>query len=215
MKQKPMRVIVLAATKGGVGKTTLSAALAVRASQESKRVALIDADPQNSLERWWELRGEPDNPQIMSVGCSAEGIGLLLAEGWEWVIVDTPPGLVTTIGEAISQADFVLIPTRASAVDVEAIDHVVELCESYEKPFAFILNAVEPNWKLTKTASEFLSEIGPVLDQQIAYRRAYIAAMTAGKSGPEVERGESSAQEIDAVWAAIKKRVAKAAKARA
>ena len=50
-------VIVLCATKGGVGKTTLASALAVRAAEESKRVALIDLDSQPSLSGWWDRRG--------------------------------------------------------------------------------------------------------------------------------------------------------------
>ena len=45
-KKQPMRVIAVAASKGGVGKSTLTAALAVRAAQDGRRVGLIDMDPQ-------------------------------------------------------------------------------------------------------------------------------------------------------------------------
>ena len=44
-----LRVITLANPKGGVGKTTICSALAVRAAEESRRVALLDLDPQESL----------------------------------------------------------------------------------------------------------------------------------------------------------------------
>ena len=40
-----MRVITIASTKGGVGKTTLASALAVKAATESPRVAMVDLDP--------------------------------------------------------------------------------------------------------------------------------------------------------------------------
>ena len=40
-----MRVITIASTKGGVGKTTLASALAVKAATESARVAMVDLDP--------------------------------------------------------------------------------------------------------------------------------------------------------------------------
>ena len=59
VRKQPMRVVVLAAVKGGVGKTTLASCLAVRAAEESKRVALVDLDPQESLVGWWERRGLP------------------------------------------------------------------------------------------------------------------------------------------------------------
>ena len=93
MKKPPRtRVVALAATKGGVGKSTLSAALAVQASLESKKVGLIDADRgQNSLDRWWQLRGEPKNPKLIDADCSAEALGLISSQGFEWLFVDTPP----------------------------------------------------------------------------------------------------------------------------
>jgi chromosome partitioning protein len=53
-----LRVITLANPKGGVGKTTICSALAVRAGEESRRVALLDLDPQESLASWWTRRGK-------------------------------------------------------------------------------------------------------------------------------------------------------------
>ena len=45
-----MKTIVFAASKGGVGKTTLCAALAAYAGANTKKkVAVIDLDPQGSL----------------------------------------------------------------------------------------------------------------------------------------------------------------------
>ena len=52
-----MIAIAVVNTKGGVGKTTLTTALAVRAAQESERVAVVDFDPQGSLANWWDRRG--------------------------------------------------------------------------------------------------------------------------------------------------------------
>src|SRR5262245_53667765 len=53
--KKTMKVITLAASKGGVGKTTLATALAVRAAQDYL-AALLDLDPQESTSAWWERR---------------------------------------------------------------------------------------------------------------------------------------------------------------
>jgi chromosome partitioning protein len=206
MKPKNVaRVIALAATKGGVGKSTLSAALSARASRESKRVALIDADTgQNSLARWWQLRGEPDNPKLLEADCSPEALGLISSHGYEWLFIDTPPRGVDEISASVNIADFVLIPTRASALDVEAVDQVVEICRLYNTPFAFVINAAQPTWTLTKEAKVYLSEEGRVLDEVVTYRRAYIAAMTLGKTGPEIERDGKCREEIDALWAVVK-----------
>jgi chromosome partitioning protein len=200
------RTVVLAATKGGVGKTTLAAALAVRAVADGARVALVDLDPQGSLARWWELRGEPDNPRLITgVDTVGEAVRLLQQDGFEWIIIDTPPAMLSMIEPAIRAADLVLVPVRASALDIEAVDPVVELCNDHARPFAFIINAAEPRWKLTESAVSYLKHDGRVLPELVCYRQAYIAAMTVGKSGPEVERDGRSKDEIDGVWRAVKK----------
>jgi chromosome partitioning protein len=212
--QPKTRVVALAATKGGVGKTTLAAALSVRAAQDSRRVALIDADRQASLNMWWRARGEPASPALLELSCTAEGLELVIAEGWEWVFVDTPPAIIDDIFQAVSIADFIVIPVRPSAVDLRAIDQIQEICRELGKPFAFVLNQVEQRSPLATSAAKALAADGDLIDAPISYRRAYIAAMTAGRSGPEVERGGACAAEIDALWEALKGRVHKAMRSR-
>src|SRR5689334_10719665 len=125
-KPARMRVITLASTKGGVGKTTISSALAVRAAEESKRVALLDLDPQESLASWWTRRGKTKNPKLFEIDATTEAIELLLSEGWEWVFVDTGPAKLDLIESGIAVADLILIPTRPSALDVEQAAITVE-----------------------------------------------------------------------------------------
>lgn len=220
MKKPPRtRVVALAATKGGVGKSTLSAALSVQACKESNNVGLIDADRgQNSLDRWWQLRGEPKNPCLLDADCSAEALGLIASQGYEWLLVDTPPRGLEEISQAIDLAHFVLIPTRASAFDVEAIDQVIELCKTYKTPFAFVINAAQPTWRLTKEARLYLAEYGPVVSTLVTYRRAYITASTLGKTGPEmplsVDTESKCRKEIAALWDEVKAFVSQSTKVR-
>lgn len=206
---KRTNVIVLAASKGGVGKTTLSAALAVRAAQDGARVGFFDTDFQRSLEMWWKLRGETENPKLIGLDCSQEGLELLIADGWDWVFIDTPPALMDRIEQAIACADLVLIPTGASMLDLTALQPVIDICLAMQRPYVFVLNKVEADAKLTTTAASALEGAGQLMKARITYRRPYISAMTAGKSGPEVERGSACANEIDALWAELQKEVAR------
>jgi chromosome partitioning protein len=52
------RVITIAQQKGGAGKTTLAAHLAIAWAGEGRSVALLDIDPQGSLATWHRLRGD-------------------------------------------------------------------------------------------------------------------------------------------------------------
>jgi chromosome partitioning protein len=203
---KETKVVVLAASKGGAGKTTIAAALAVRACKESEAVALVDLDPQQSLARWGELRGAGRVPQLLTgVDVPSLGVEAARAKGCEWVFIDTPPAFLSTIEPAIGLADLVVIPVRASALDVEAVEPVVELCRTQQVPFVFVINAAEPRWKIIESAAKFLSRQGNVLPDVVSYRKAYITGMTLGQSGPEVESDGKCATEIDALWRAVKK----------
>ena len=51
-----MRTIAFLTQKGGAGKTTLAASLAVAAAATGERVIALDLDPQGSLARWGERR---------------------------------------------------------------------------------------------------------------------------------------------------------------
>lgn len=204
-----LRVITLANPKGGVGKTTICSALAVRAAQESRRVALLDLDPQESLASWWTRRGKTKNPKLFEVDAAVEAIELLISEGWDWVLIDTGPARIELIESGVAVSDLVLVPTRPSAFDIEQATLCVELCESHRKPHAFVLNHAPSGAKLTRSSVKFLQQNGgTVIDAPITFRTSYMAAATVGKSGPEVEKGDVARREIDALWLAVKKLVA-------
>lgn len=213
MAKKQMKTIALAASKGGVGKTTLTAALAVRAAQDA-RVAIIDQDPQLSLSSWWDRRGGPDNPQLFEdVESSIDAVGLIASDGYDFLLIDTPPSQIDRMEAVIACADMVLIPSRAGIMDIEAVRITQELCEAHKRPFAFVLNMVSPGAKATQSAASFL-RMGRrlLLEPFVAERTAYGAAMFAGKTGPEVRDGAAARTEIDELWRAILKTLAKTSK---
>ena len=200
-----MRSIIFAASKGGVGKTTLACACAVEAARRAK-VAIIDLDPQQSTARFLQLRGHPTNPGLIPVEKSlVDAERAASRTGADFLIVDTPPALMTRLSPAIKIADLVVIPCRASPLDVEAIEPVVELCRSAKRPFVFVVNATQPRTPLTRETVEYLKLEGQVLDVMIAQRPVYAAAMINGLTAPEVEKDGKAGEEIRALWKALLK----------
>lgn len=207
------RTIVVASSKGGSGKTTAVANLAVRAAQESDKVALLDVDPQQSLARWWEVRGSPDNPKLITNNGGAcddptTDVPILQQRGWQWIFIDSPPAMMDKLELSIAVADLVIIPVKPSPIDLEAIDPAIEIAEEYSKPFVFLLTHFDPSWKLSKTAAPFLSDKGKVLQATIGYRQAFVGAMIAGRTGPEYQdkaQAKRAAEDIGSVWSEVKK----------
>ena len=139
-----MKVITVAAPKGGSGKSTLVTALAARASLESARVAMFDLNSdQANLTQWHILRGEPPNPALVPVEKISRDTEVLRNEKFDWLIIDTPPLDLDVIEAAVAVADAVIIPVRASIFDIGAITCVVEMCRERRKPYAFVLSAVD------------------------------------------------------------------------
>ncbi len=201
-----MKVITIAAPKGGSGKTTLTSALAVCASMKSMRVAIIDLNAdQGNLTQWWMARGEPMYPRLFSdIDDITENIELLRLEGWDYVFIDTPPLDMDVIETSVMIADAVLVPVRASIFDIGSIDPIVEMCKERRKPFAFVMSAFDSKFKkLNTTAVAALAADGQVLGTRVSYRAPYINALTAGKTGPEIEK--SLKPEIDGLWAEVQR----------
>lgn len=89
-----MQTIVLANAKGGTGKSTLAAGLAVAASQAGETVIALDLDPQGSLGRWGDAR-EASAPAVDRIeGTRLAQLPQLLTalaqRGFTIAILDTP-----------------------------------------------------------------------------------------------------------------------------
>jgi len=207
-----MKTIAVVGLKGGVGKTTLASALAVRAAKDSRRVGMVDLDPQHSLAQWWQRRGGTDNPMIFAdADTAADAIEALRLDGWDWVFIDSPPAFVATVRDAIESADIAIIPLRPSALDLLGSEDAVALALEAETPFLVVFSDTDPRWSGADAARKYLEASGvPVAKTVIAHRAAFLKAMASGKSGPEMGTDGKAAEEIDQLWAEIKAALKKA-----
>lgn len=207
-----MRVVGVLGTKGGAGKTTLCTALAVRASAESS-VAVVDLDPQASTSSWWERRGKPDNPTLYrGADRASEAVeALTLTSPHDYVFFDGPPGSVITTQDAVDVSSVVVMPIRASALDIGASADLLTMCEAAGVPVLAVINDLgQHDSKLADNARALLVSWGvEVAATVVKHRSQYINAVTTGAVGPEKDR--EARREIDALWGevlAVVKRVA-------
>lgn len=198
------KVLVLASQKGGVGKTALSAHLAVAAEQAGVGpVALYDTDPQESLARWFHDR-EADTPRLARGGVPELPATLdrLGAAGVRLVVIDTPPALTDAIRAVIQHADFVLVPTQDGKTDIAAIGSTVQLVRALDRRYAFALTFIKANTSQATQAAMILSKHGAMAGT-VAHRMAFKTAWNDGRTALETEPRGKAAEEVRALWSHV------------
>jgi chromosome partitioning protein len=123
-------ILVVAALKGGVGKTTSAVYLSALASTNKRWATLVDADPQASAADWLDGSEDPHLERVSLVEAPTERMltkAMDAVEADETVIVDSPPGNDRMLAKAIERADVVIIPTRVGGVETARVEAVLEL----------------------------------------------------------------------------------------
>lgn len=178
------RIITIVSNKGGVGKTTLSVNLAVAAEIAGLRTAIIDLDPQSSAELWKDVRGEK-SPAVFGVkwGRVKEAVRAAEDDGYDLVIIDTPPKIEEAITPASKAADFCLIPVVPSAPDLQAIGATMALFDRINVQAVVMLNACPTSEGLKAGARAVVSESYdfPLCPVEVGRRVDFVHAHAEGK----------------------------------
>ena len=111
--------ITIANAKGGVAKTTTAIYLAAAAAMRGLDARVFDADPQSSASLWADLADDNHDPLSFDVApANLSTLGRLRPEAGEWCFVDAPPS-GHVLEKAIEVADFVIVPTSDSPIDLQ------------------------------------------------------------------------------------------------
>ncbi|HCU06436.1 MAG TPA: peptidyl-arginine deiminase [Holosporales bacterium] len=197
-----MKVLTVANRKGGAGKSTCAAHLALEATRAGMRVILIDMDPQKTLENWWNKR-EEENPFLIDVVASdlRTTIHDLETNNLDLCIVDTPGDASMNAVVGIEVADLILIPTKPTAPDLTAIGRTISMVEDNNKKFCFVITQGINRAKSTLQAASVLSQFGPLAPSVISNRISYANAMGQGDSAVLLDK--SAEVEIQEVWSFV------------
>lgn len=213
------RILTVAQQKGGAGKTTLAAHLAVAIAETGRTVAVVDIDPQASLSSWWEMRAELGLP-TPSNGRGKGGLSVHRVTGWrtaneveklardhDVVVVDSPPHAETEAKIAVRVADLVLVPLQPSPMDFWATQATLDLAKSEKTDALLVLNRVPPRASLTEAMTAKIREMGAkVAKAQIGNRVALAASLLEGKGVSEYQKRGTAAAEIKALAAEVMKK---------
>ena len=183
-----MRTILVASSKGGAGKTTLTTNLAAHFAVGGHATAILDADRQQSSTRWCEKRAGMASA-VLPLDGTRRGWEKTLPEGIEYLVVDAPAGAMGDDLEAfVERADAVLVPVLASTIDLEAtvpfLDSLVanKRVNKGKLPVGLVGNRLKPWTGNSQQSIEQLKSWPYPLVAQLRDTQAYVLMASLGKS---------------------------------
>jgi chromosome partitioning protein len=180
--------IAFISPKGGAGKTT-SAFLLATALAKTYDVTVIDADPNHPVQTW---AGGGRTPPRLTIVSDANEDTIIeriedAASTTPFVIVDLEGTASKIVIYAISQADFVVIPTQGSQLDANEASRAVRVVmqngklTGKAKPYAVLLTRTSPSIRTRGLAHIQSGLIGagiPVFETELNERDAFKAVFS-------------------------------------
>lgn len=127
-----MSVIAFVNQKGGCAKSTTAVHFAYWLARQQQQVLLVDADAQGSSSLWIEsLEDKLPYELAQSSGLLLERIPLL-ANQYDYVVVDGPAGLSDVTKAIVFQTDLAIVPCQPTGVDLRSAADVVQLIQQIQ-----------------------------------------------------------------------------------
>lgn len=200
-------ITVLAATKGGAGKSTISAQLAMWAHEKGCRTAIIDLDPQGSTRTRFYKRDEMglSSPDLL-IGLNADNFTDEIQhyiDDYDHIFVDTPGVVEKAVKVAMQKADLILIPLKPTQEDIDSLGDTTTLINGLgmHNKKAFILNQVKGARAIRHTINEIAGD-GPLCGT-VSHYEAFVEAGVERKSISEHGKNPKAITEIEKLFQSV------------
>jgi chromosome partitioning protein len=222
-----MPIVAVANQKGGCGKTTIAMNIAgALATETGLKVALVDADPQASANRWAMRAGESGTPFDVYThpheDIHRKARDIMAKGGLDILFIDCPPGAnENVLGKdnrtaisrmALLAADVVLVPVRPSTLDYDAAIQLLPLLRDVStlrdrQKIRVVINGKPPTrTRSGSEAKEVAREIFQVdgvdmavLETELTTLQAYVMAPVNGQTVTSYEPNGKAAEQIRAL----------------
>jgi chromosome partitioning protein len=204
-------IIVIANSKGGVGKSTLAVHLAAWLDRQGHSVTLADCDTQQSSSEWIREAAPNvkavrlDNPEIILSELP------LLGQDADFVIADGPGSQTETSRALLLRADMAIVPCKASMLEVRALAKATDVLRTAQDirggiPKAIIvLSMVGKNYRLTQDMKDAAAALAlPMAHTAMILRQIYADAPGQGSTVWDLgSRGKEAADEVEKLFREI------------
>lgn len=165
--------------KGGVGKTTTALGLATAASRDGRHeVVVMDTDPQGSATTWAQAAEDNSDPLPFRVESKNQAeIRRMRSRRpdlkGDICIIDCPPN-GDVVSETVRTADFIVIPSTASPVDLQQTMLTAASCGDAGKDYAVLIVMARTGTNALTAFRKAVEEAGAgIFDVEIPLREYF------------------------------------------
>ncbi len=176
-------IIVVANSKGGVGKTTIAVHLAAWLVEQGYRVTFCDCDAQESSSQW--IREAVPQAKLVRLNTTNDILNELpiLARETDFVVADGPGSDAERARALLLRGDLAIVPCKASMLEIRALAAATEVLRQAQNirngiPKAIIvLSMIGKRYRLTKDMKDAATALSlPLADSAMTLRQIYADA---------------------------------------
>ena len=183
-----MRTVLVASSKGGVGKTTIATHLAAHAAIDGQRTVLVDADPQGSSTRWAQRRVDLETA-VLPLDGTRKNWAKHVPDDTQRLVVDAPAGAtVDSLESFLETADALVVPVLPSTLDIDATVPFLNALAKHPRVrrgqlrVGLVGNRLRPWTNASQQAVELLKQWPYPVVAELRDSQAYVMLVGLGRS---------------------------------